>query len=192
MRSGDKTGVSQGGSVLLISLMMLIVVTLVGISMIRLTTTNLQLVNNMQGRHHALAAASDVLNEVLSASFINEDDVNAALDAVANATYTYSPEGTDSSAKTYAVTVSKPCLKTVLLLKNSEIGPLMATNAAYKTCIATGIWSTCYRSHWQFTASVRTGFLGSSIDLTQGAEIILSQTAGILVGSTTNAYYCAS
>lgn len=171
---------------------MLIVLTLVGISMIRLSTTNLQLVNNMKGRMDVLAAATDVTNRILSTSFINEDDINGALNTVASTTYTYSPEGTDASAKTYSVTVSKPCIKSLTLLKNSEIGPLMTKSAAYRTCIAQGTWSTCYRSNWQFTASVKSGFLGSRIDVTQGVEIILGQATGIEVGSSTTTYYCAS
>ncbi|MFC5300495.1 pilus assembly PilX family protein [Azospira restricta] len=103
----------QRGSVLIISLIMLVVLTLIGISMIRMTTTNLQLVNNMQGRHQALAAANDIVNQVLSSSFINPSDINGTLNAVAAASYTYSPEGEDASKKTYTVTVSKPCLKSL-------------------------------------------------------------------------------
>ncbi|MBI2306580.1 MAG: pilus assembly PilX N-terminal domain-containing protein [Rhodocyclales bacterium] len=103
----------QQGSVLIISLIMLVVLTLIGISMIRMTTTNLQLVNNMQGRHQALAAANDVVNQVLSSSFINPADINGTLNAIAAASYSYSPEGEDASKKTYTVAVSKPCLKSM-------------------------------------------------------------------------------
>lgn len=103
----------QRGSVLIISLIMLVVLTLIGISMIRMTTTNLQLVNNMQGRHQALAAANAVINQVLSSSFINPSDVEGTLNAIAAASYSYSPEGEDASKKTYTVTMTKPCLKSL-------------------------------------------------------------------------------
>lgn len=180
----------QSGFVLIVSLIMLIVITLVGISVIRISTTNLQLVNNMQARQQAIAGATDVINQVLSSSFINEVDMNAGLNAVSNASYSFSPQGTGGT--TYSVTMSKPCLKSITPLKNAEINALIAINSNYQTCLAQGFWSSCYRSLWQVTATVSTGFLGARMDVTQGTEVILSQAAGISAGSATTAYYCAS
>lgn len=181
---------SEAGSVLIISLFMLIVLTLVGVSVIKISTANLQMVNNMQGRHQALAAATDVINQVLSSSFINDTALDAGLTAVSTASYTYSPQG--SGGTSYSVSVSKPCLKSIVQVRNSEIGALVATNAGFQSCLGTGVWSNCYRSVWQLTASVKSGFLGAKTDVTQGSEIILSQVAGIAAGSVTKAYYCTS
>lgn len=103
----------QRGSVLIISLVMLVVLTLMGISMIRMTTTNLQLVNNMQGRHQALAAANAIINQVLSSNIINAADIDGSLNTIASTSYNYSPEGEDASKKTYTVTLTKPCLKSL-------------------------------------------------------------------------------
>lgn len=108
----------QRGSVLIISLIMLVVLTLIGVSMIRMTTTNLQLVNNMQGRHQALAAANAIINQVLSSSFINPSNIDGTLNAIAAASYSYSPEGEDASKKTYTVTMTKPCLKSLAFATN--------------------------------------------------------------------------
>lgn len=182
----------QSGFVLIVSLIMLIVLTLVALSVIRISTTNLQLVNNMQARQQALSAANDVINQVLSTSFINSVDLNTGLNTVASTTYTYSPDGSGTGAKTLTVTVSKPCLKSMTQLKNTEVTALLATSALYMKCLGTGLWATCYRSVWQFTASVSSGFLGAKTDVTQGTEIILNMATGINAASATTAYYCAS
>jgi fluoride ion exporter CrcB/FEX len=121
----------QTGSVLIISLIMLVVLTLVGISMIRMSTTNLQLVNNMQARQQALAAANAVINQVLSSSFITPGSIDAGLTAIANTTYTYSPEGEDASKKSYTVKISKPCLKS-MTKATDKISRLLIPQLGYK------------------------------------------------------------
>lgn len=130
-RFGNHVLRQQAGSVLIISLIMLVVLTLIGISMIRLSTTNLQLVNNMQGRHQALAAANAVINQMLSTSFITPGNIDGGLTAVANGTYTYSPEGEDASKKTYAVKLSKPCLKS-MTKATDKVTRLLIPQLGYK------------------------------------------------------------
>jgi len=215
----------QTGSVLIISLIMLVVLTLIGISMIRLSTTNLQLVNNMQGRHQALAAANAIINQVLSTEFVKPPNISSSLDTIANATYTYSPEGEDASRKDYTVTLSKPCLKSLTVATGKITGVIQpnlrnqvkAINTTlagldpnsdpakileekktqlvdyigrYQTCLGDPA-APCYLSLWQFTATVRSGFLGARTSISAGADVILGVESGIAVANDST-LYCSS
>jgi Tfp pilus assembly protein PilX len=192
MKTPNHSCREESGFVLIVSLIMLIVMTLVGVSVIRISTTNLQLVNNMQARQQAIAAASSVINQVLSSSFINEVDINGALTTVASTAYTYSPDGTGTGARSYSVTIAKPCLRSMTQLRNAEIPALVATNSAYSTCLGAGTYATCFRSVWEVTADVSSGFLGAKTSITQGAEIILNFATAINSASVTTAYLCTN
>lgn len=191
----------QQGAILIISIIILIVLTMLGLAAIRLTTTNLLAVNNMQARQDAIAAGAAVLNEVLSTALTDADgNLIAGFGGVAK-NYSYSAGG----GKTYTVTVGNPCLKSISPVLNREVPALEAINNAYRSCrsseavggtvfVAGGVDPTkgnCFHTVWQVGAKVSSGFLGASTDMVQGAEIILNTAAGgkMVVDSPT--YRCS-
>lgn len=191
----------QQGAILIISIIMLIVLTMLGLAAIRLTTTNLYAVNNMQARQDAIAAGQAVINEALSTALTDSDgNVKPDFGGVAK-NYSYVAGG----GKTYTVTVATPCLKSISAVQNKEVPALELLNAAYSTCRSSdAVGGTvfvdggadpskgnCFRTVWQVAATVSSGFLGAKTDMVQGADIILNTAAGgkLIVNAAT--YRCS-
>jgi Tfp pilus assembly protein PilX len=59
---------SQHGATLIVALVMLVLLTMLAVSSINLSTTNLKIVGNMQARKYMDAAAQDAIEQALSAS----------------------------------------------------------------------------------------------------------------------------
>lgn len=191
----------QQGAILIVSIIMLVVLTMLGLAAIRLTTTNLNAVNNMQARQDAIAAGQVVINEVLSTALTDGDgNVKADFGGVAKA-YSYAAGG----GKTYTVTVVQPCLKSISAVRNEDIPALELINAAYSTCRSSAAVGgtvfvdggadpskgNCFRTVWQVAATVGSGFLGARTEMVQGADIILNTAAGgkLIVNAAT--YRCS-
>lgn len=191
----------QNGAILIVSIIILVVLTMLGLAAIRLTTTNLLAVNNMQARQDAIAAGQAVINEALSTALTDADgNLKADFGGVAK-NYTYSAGG----GKSYTVTVANPCLKSISPVYNREVPALELLNAAYSSCrsseAVTGTVfvdggadptkGNCFHTVWQIGATVSSGFLGAKTDMVQGAEIILNTAAGGKMVVDAPTYRCA-
>lgn len=103
----------QQGMTLLIAMIMLILITLLALSAIRLSNSNLKVVANSQYRMEATAAA------------------NFALDAVENtptiSAMVAAPKNVDIGGATYTVTVSKPACKRYRTIPKKEMVTTSAT-----------------------------------------------------------------
>lgn len=152
--------VGQGGSVLLLSLFMLMIMTMLALGAIKMGTVTLRTVNNMQIRGEAMAAAQDVINRILATKFTDN------LNSVAT-TYTYSPD----AAKTYNVVVAnRPCVRQVTPIMNTTLD---IDNPADKVCVAasTDSRSACSNVVWEIRARVSDGWFGANVEIAQGAGI---------------------
>lgn len=152
--------VGQGGSVLLLSLFMLMIMTMLALAAIKMGTVTLRTVNNMQIRGEAMAATQDVLNRILATRFTDN------LNAVAT-TYSYSPD----AGKTYSVVVEKrPCVRQVTPIMNTSLD---VDNAEDLKCVAasTDSRSACSNVVWEITARVNDGWFGANIEMSQGTGI---------------------
>lgn len=191
----------EQGAILIVSIIILVVLTMLGLAAIRLTTTNLLAVNNMQARQDAISAGQAVINEVLSTALTDGDgNLKADFGGVAK-NYTYDAGG----GKTYTVTVATPCLKSISPVLNREVPPLEAVNAGYRTCrsseaVAGTVFveggadptkGNCFHTIWQVGATVGSGFLGARTEMVQGAEIILNTAAGGKMVVNAATYRCA-
>jgi hypothetical protein len=191
----------QRGAILIISIIILLVLTMLGLAAIRLTTTNLYAVTNMQARQDAIAAGQAVINEVLSTALTDADgNLKADFGGVAK-DYSYVAGG----GKTYTVAVATPCLKSISPLLNREVLALEDINPLYSKCrsseavggtvlIDGGIDPTkgnCFHTVWQVKATISSGFLGAKNDMVQGAEIIVNTAAGAKMIVDAATYRCA-
>lgn len=172
-----RTSPRERGSVLIISLIMLVVLTLLAASAIKMSTTSLRAVNSMQSRSEALAAAQNAIEQILNSNFA------ANIGAVAN-TYTVAVD----ADKSYDVTITTPCLKQLLTIKNSSLD---LTNPEDVKCYdtTTNPWSACANTVWQINASVSEGFFGTNVQLVQGASLRMDNASAIAYSTSTSPVY---
>jgi hypothetical protein len=152
--------VRQRGSVLLLSLFMLMIMTMLALAAIKMGTVTLRTVNNMQIRGEAMSAAQDVINRILATKFT--DDLNAVA-----TTYSYSADAT----KDYSVVVeSRPCVRQVTPIMNTSLD---IDNAADLACYAASpdSKSACSNVVWELKAKVNDGWFGANVEITQGAGV---------------------
>lgn len=169
----------QRGSVLMISLIMLVVMTLLAVSSIRMSTVTLRTVNATQGRAEAMSAATRALDGILNTNFTTSIGAIAA-----GSPYTVVIDAT----KSYSVEVPTPCLKQVEVIFNSQ---LRLTDAEDLRCYdtSTNPWSACANTIWQMTATVRDDFLGTRVSVVQGAGVRMDNSAAAAYQSSTSPVY---
>lgn len=148
----------QRGMVLILSLIMLVVLTLLAISAIRLSTVNLRAVANSQVRSEAMSAAQRAIDLILSSNFT---DNIAGTQQVLTVT-----EG----SKNYTVSIARPCLVTLTPIKNVDLD---ISNAEDGKCVDTvsNPYSACAQTIWQLQANASSGWFGVNVTLTQGIGI---------------------
>ena len=171
---------TEQGSALIISLLMLVVLTLLAVSAINLSTLGLRAVNSMQTRSEALSAAQNAIEQIASSNFAASIgsvplSYNIAVDA----------------GKSYAVTVTTPCIKAMQTIKNSA---LKLTDPEDVKCYdsSTNPWSACANTVWQVTASVSDGFFGTSVQLTQGIALRMDNASAFAYSTSTSPVYICS
>lgn len=171
---------SQRGTTLLIGLIMLVLLTLIGLSSISSTTTNLQVVGNMQYQQEALGAAQASINKVLSkGSYFSDPSTAPTSDTV---------DVTGDGNVDYTVTLAQPC---ILATKAILVSELNMTRADDLLCMSSaalrnaGIMgqqtgaarSDCSRVTWRVTASVSDPVTKAKATLVEAAQ---QQMDGIL------------
>jgi len=104
----------EGGAVLFVALIMLLLMTLLAVAAMRLTTTNLQAVGNEQFQTQAQAAADFALDQTVN----NKDFIDIPI-LTQKVSLTQANSTTDPSA--LAVTLSVPACERYRLIKKSEL-----------------------------------------------------------------------
>jgi len=166
----------QRGAILIVSLIMLMVLSLLAISAIRMSTMELRSINSTQARLEGLSAAQRAIDQILNSNFA------ANIGGVAN-TYSIAVD----AGKSYPVQVRTPCLKQRETILNSELN---RSNPEDEKCYAGGtIWSDCARTMWELTASVNEGFFGVNVQVQQGVGIRMDN-ASALAYSTNASFMC--
>lgn len=148
----------QRGVVLILSLIMLMVLTLMAVSAIRLSTVNLRSVGNAQSRAEAMSTAQRTIDLVLSSNF--SDNI-----AGTASTVTISEGG-----KNYSVVIARPCLVRTVPVKNIDLDIALTDD---KKCLDTlsNPYSACADTIWQLQATSTSGWFGASVSITQGTGI---------------------
>ena len=171
----------QNGAVLFVGLIMLILITMLAISAIRLANTNLLVVGNEQFQKEAEDAANYHLDLALNApNFVDINlDMSAELPAFS---------GTAASANTsYQVTIAPPTCKRYRYIKKGELvnpvdnsvpvdnlacfGGSSATGITIVSAAALNDNSLCATSLWEMTADTELPGTGAKAQITQGIEM---------------------
>lgn len=156
----------QRGIVLILSLIMLVVLTLLAVSAIRLSTVNLRTVANAQARSEALSTAQRTIDMVLSSNFTT------------NIAGTASTVTVTEGGKNYTVVIARPCLvRSAPVLNIALPDPVAASPGKVCgphpecTCRQGGTYSQCSDTIWQIQATSTSGWFGATASITQGTGI---------------------
>jgi len=170
---------AQRGSSLLIGLVMLVLLTLMGLSAFQASNTNLKIVGNMQVRQETFAAAQTATEQVLSTpAFINP------------ATPPTQASVTMNNA-TYAVdfTPAPSCIS-VVDIPSEDLDP---SNPDDAKCIPSGVTresgvfvtgvplppSYCSNTRWRVTARVQDANTSADTTLEQGVAVRVSKAKAL-------------
>lgn len=182
---------SQRGITLFVGLVMLVLLTLLAVSAIRLSTINKLIVGNEQYQTEAEDAASYELDRIISSSdFLAVDlDTNRPLSAFQ--TVGSSEPGTLTDGNSYNVTIPTPVCRRYRYIKNSELidSTGYPTSKANAACIgvtgdeimlvtgsATSGNSLCAVALWELAANVEVAGTGANVSVQQGIEMRLKFT----------------
>jgi len=149
----------QTGTTLIISLIMLVLLTLIGISAINSSTTNLRIAGNMQAMDEARGAAQQAI-ELLMSSRTNFDPSPTGAPAT---WYSVDNSGTNQ----YSVTVATPVCKAASL----------QIPARSPQCV-TGVASPlpCWDTLWEVTATAVDPKTGVTQTVVQGTALTFDPT----------------
>ncbi|MDP1610611.1 MAG: PilX N-terminal domain-containing pilus assembly protein [Sulfuritalea sp.] len=166
----------QRGIVLILSLIMLMVLTLIAVSAIRLSTVNLRTVANAQARSEAMSTAQHTIDLVLSSNFT---------DTIAGTAQTLT---VTEGGKNYTVVVARPCLVRTVPVKNIDLNIALDDD---KKCLDTlsNPYSACADTIWQLQATSSSGWFGANVSITQGTGIRMDNGA-VTVYANDAAYRC--
>jgi Tfp pilus assembly protein PilX len=161
-----KTADRQTGQTLITALVMLVVLTLLVVSAIRASTTNLLIASNTQIKEEAIGAAQQATEQVVSNNFT----INPV-----SSTIPVSIGGT-----TYPVNVAQPvCTGTAPLMNNTPNLPpeCLSSGTAQNTGIffASGAsmsgMSWCYSQQWEVRTNVTDTRTGATANMHQGVSL---------------------
>jgi len=141
----------QGGATLLIVLIMLVMITLFAVSMIRLSSTNLKVVGNMQAQRALEASAQQAIENGISTYAFFSD--------AANNTGQW-PGGTASVPKAvngYSITMYRPACVNSVTAKNYSL----TSNIAPED------------TNWEVSAGSTDSVTGAQVNLSQGVRMRL-------------------
>jgi Tfp pilus assembly protein PilX len=162
----------QQGATLVVSLIMLVVLTLLVVSAIRSSNTNLRITGNMQMQSEVNAAAQLAIEQVISSNF-----------TAAPTEATIAVDINRDGASDYSVHVPKPSCNSTKALKNSDLdvskpadqvclgsGALQNTGIMGNT-VASSAQSWCYKQQWEVQAQVSDGRSGANTTQHQGVSL---------------------
>lgn len=173
----------QGGATLLVTLIMLIMLTLFAISAMNTSTTNLQVVGNMQIRSEALASTQQTIEAAISTTAFIDTPTNAIVnpcggvantlctdlngDGVNDLTTTLTPAPSCSQGRVVKVAelvITTPTSEDVGCVQAQQQGTFAVAGAS------TAGDSLCGQTVWDITAVTRaTGKTAATSDVNFGA-----------------------
>ena len=173
-----KDASSQRGSVLLLSLFMLMIMTMMALSAIKMGTVNLRTINNLQMRSEAMAAAQDALDQVMNVNFT--DNISGT-----GGTYTVVKD----AGKTYSVTIARPCIRQITPIMNTVLDVTNSEDLKCYDTLANPV-SACSTTVWEITSTVSEGWFGANVTITQGTGIRMDNGAATVYANEA-AYRCS-
>lgn len=167
----------QQGFILIISLVMLVALTLLGLGAIGLSTTNLRVINNAQMRAEGLAAIQQRMQALYSVLNIDGDKLQLTAGTTtltAGTTTTFPAVNKDG----FIVSIDRPCLSSFDIIPKSSLKPAGSSSEDDKcrqsiadSTAGLTTDSDCASTLWRFTGQARDGFFGGSNAVTEGISV---------------------
>ncbi len=176
-----KTLPRQQGLTLLMALIMLIVLTMLALTSFKLSKPNVQIVSNMQQRDEAIAAAQQVVEEVISSTQFSKTPTNSLLVPCDSARNVRCVDSNGDGTTDIKVTLTPP--PTCVGSKPKKNSDLDVTKTEEVGCIApkdsTGFGtedastdiSMCADSAWEVTAVAVDELTKSKVTIKQGVAM---------------------
>jgi PilX N-terminal len=165
----------QAGVTLFTALIMLVAITLLALSALNSTTTNLRVVGNMQSRSEALNAAQQAIETAISSPrfFETPDD---ALPEPCGAPNTLCTDLNGDGAPEYVTRLDPaPACVSARVIKTSELNLARAEDlgcsAARGQRGSPNGNSLCADTRWEITAESSSTYSGTKVTVTQGVEL---------------------
>jgi len=170
----------EAGMTLVITLVLLLIIGVVGLSSLGGSERNLQIAGNMQQRQEALAASQSALELILSSSDFVRDPLAAAASPIQ-----VDLDGDGQSDREVRLDPAPACLR-VRPIKMAELDPLSSTDLACMGSSAqvsgrdfasasTGD-SLCSESLWNVSAAVSDASTGAQVRIHQGVALRIVST----------------
>jgi Tfp pilus assembly protein PilX len=163
----------QKGATLVVSLIMLVILTLLVVSAIRSSNSNLRIAGNMQMLSEVSAAAQQAIEQVISSNF-----------TAAPVATTVSVDVNNDGFAVYSVTVPTPTCNSTKALTNADLD---VTNSLDQACMGsgtpqnTGIINSsgvsgtaqtwCSKQQWDVQANVTDSRSGAKVTQHQGVSL---------------------
>lgn len=161
----------QTGATLITALVMLVVLTLLVLSALRSSTTNLRIVGNMQFQQEAVAAAQQATEQLISSSYFTVSPAASSVSIDIN------KDGTNDYTANISAPIcsgSTPLTNATPNLPNECISSGQAQNTG--VVFASGVaannsMSWCYAQQWDIQTSVSDTRTGASSSMHQGVSL---------------------
>ena len=164
----------QSGATLITALIMLIILTLLVLSGIRASSTNLRIAGNMQMQEEAVATAQQAVEQLISTNFTSAPASSAiAIDVDNNGSVDYTANINQPSCQATAPVVfgelnkdnaqDKPCFG------SSAMGSFTAFGPGNTPTPSTNTW--CFKQKWDIRANVTDNSTGASTTIHQGVYL---------------------
>jgi Tfp pilus assembly protein PilX len=169
----------QGGTTLVIALIMLAVISLLAVSSLDATNMNLKIVGNMQARGEALHAAQQAIETVISTPRFIANPEDAVPDPCGAANTLCTDLDGDGAPEYITRLVPAPSCVSVRVIKASELNLASAEDLGCAAGQAqqpgaASSDSLCARTAWDITAETRSTFSRTKVTVTQGVAVRVS------------------
>ena len=173
---------TQRGTTLLVVLIMLVLITMFGISSLNTANTNLKIVGNMQAKAEALNVAQEAIETVISTPLFIANPANAVATPCGAANTLCADVNSDGNTDYTTVLSPAPKCVTVTPIKVAELNLAnsedlsCSTGQAQQFGIAGAVTgdSLCSNTVWEITAVTSGAGTGTSVAVTQGVGVRVS------------------
>jgi Tfp pilus assembly protein PilX len=173
----------QQGITLIMALVMLVVLTLLALTSFNLNQSNLQVVSNMQQREESLAAAREVIEEVISSTAFFKTPSNAlSTPCGQNNRRCIDTNGDGTTDVTVDITPAPTCVK-AQPIKSSDLDVAvpddlacsLGANQNFGTVGANTGNSTCSNSIWDIHVVATDVVTEAEVEVTQGVAVRVAE-----------------
>ncbi len=176
----------QRGATLLVVLIMLVLLTMFGISSLNTANTNLKVVGNMQAKAEALNIAQEAIETVISTPLFIANPANAVAAPCGSANTLCTDINSDGTNDYTTVLSPAPKCVTVTPIKVAELNLANSEDLSCSTGqgqqfgIAGAVTgdSLCSNTVWEISAVTTGAGSGASVTVTQGVGVRVSADSG--------------